>query len=217
MRERTGLFVTGTDTGVGKTWTTLTLLRQLRDLRVLAVGMKPVECGGREDSRMLSEAAGVRFDLDLINPYPLLEPLAPAAMREEEGAVEIEAVLHTFSRLREATDIVLVEGAGGWLVPLNGERTMADLATALALPVLIVAANRLGVLNHTLLTVRAIQQAGLECRAIFLNTLPSDREEKDLSRQSNARVLRQILPLIPVIDGVPSELVQTVFPEFTDL
>lgn len=217
MRERDGLFITGTDTGVGKTWTTLSLLRQLRERRVSAVGMKPVECGGREDSRALSEAAGAKFDLDLINPYPLPEPLAPAAMRGEEGAVEIETVLHTFSRLRKATDVVLVEGAGGWLVPLDGERTMADLAMALALPVLIVAANRLGVLNHTLLTVRAIQQTGLECRAIFLNTIPSDGDDKDLSRQSNARVLRQILHPIPVIDGELGELVQTVFPEVTDL
>ncbi len=192
-----GLFIAGTDTGVGKTWVAVRLLRLLRERGLDAVGMKPVECGGREDATALHEAAGKAIELDEVNPYALAEPLAPAAV-EQAPRIDFETVKALHRGLSERHDFVIVEGAGGWLVPLDRERTMADLAASLGLPVLLVAANRLGVLNHVLLTVRAIAASGLECDGVFLNTLDG---EDDPSRASNARVLREILPTIPVIDG----------------
>lgn len=201
-----GLFITGTDTGVGKTWVATRLISELRRQGHNAVGMKPVECGEREDSEALLRASGGHLPLDGINPISLSEPLAPAAIA---GAPKIETdlILARYHVLAESHRPVIVEGAGGWLVPLDRERTMADIAIALALPVVVVARNRLGVLNHTLLTVRAILDSGLECLAVFLNDHPSDAAE--LSRSSNAEVLRDCLDGIPVIDAVGELIVDS--------
>lgn len=200
-----GFFITGTDTGVGKTWVTTRLLEKLRAAGVDAVGMKPVECGGREDSLAIFEASGgaaAGLTLDRVNPIFLPEPLAPAAATTppEIDFAEIRAACdHLLSR----HDLVLVEGAGGWLVPLDHERTMADLARTLDLPVLLVAANRLGVLNHTLLTVAAIRESGLACPGIYLNAPDA---APDSSTATNRGVLRKCLPDIAVhqddLDGM---------------
>ncbi len=210
-----GLFVAGTDTGVGKTWCTVGLVAHLRALGRTAVAMKPVECGGREDSLALRLACGgdAAPPLDEINPYSLPDPLAPASMRPPPQ-IDFARILAAYRGLAADGEIVLVEGAGGWLVPLDRERTMADLAAALGLPVLVVAANRLGVLNHTLLTVRAIRAAGLECRGVFLNDLPGApgaSTDADPSRRSNARVLRDLLPGLDVFERDPAQ-VAALFP-----
>jgi dethiobiotin synthetase len=204
-----GFFIAGTDTGVGKTWVSTHWLRSLRESGMDAVGMKPVECGGRDDAIAIREACDGVATLDEINPVSMPQPLAPAAII---GAPRIDfyGILANFDRLSMRHSPVLVEGAGGWLVPLDRERTMADLALALGLPVVVVAANRLGVLNHTLLTVRAIIASGLECRAVFLNDLDEALRPGDLSRESNARVLRDLLPGIPVIERDPALLTKLI-------
>lgn len=204
-----GCFIAGTDTGVGKTWVTTRWLRCLRESGIDAVGMKPVECGGRDDAIAIQEAGDGVATLDEINPVPLPEPLAPAAI---DGAprIDFDEILASFDLLSTLHFPVLVEGAGGWLVPLDRERTMADLAVALRLPVVLVAANRLGVLNHTLLTVRAIVDAGLECRAVFLNDLDEAARPDDLSRNTNAQVLRDHLPGIAVIERDPVALLKLI-------
>lgn len=208
MKAR-GFFITGTDTGVGKTWVTTHWLRHLRQAGIDAVGMKPVECGGREDATAIHEACDRIATLDEINPVSLPEPLAPAAI---EGAplLDLASIRVGFEELVARYDFVAVEGAGGWLVPIDRDRTMADLAVALGLPVIVVAANRLGVLNHTLLTVRAIEASGLVCRAVFLNDLDEWTKPDDLSRESNARVLRDHLPGIPVIERDPAALLDLI-------
>ncbi len=197
-----GLFIAGTDTGVGKTWTTLGLLRHLRGTGANAVGMKPVECGGREDAKAILSAGGLD-DLDLVNPCWRSETVAPAALTDAP-TIDFDVIDAAFRLLASRHEIVLVEGAGGWLVPLDRDRTMADLAARIGLPVLVVAANRLGVLNHVLLTVRAIAASGLPCRGVYLNGFAGDNE--DVSRSSNARVLRECLDGLPVIEGAPSAL-----------
>lgn len=195
-----GVFIAGTDTGVGKTWVTARLIEGLRSKGIRAVGMKPVECGGRDDSTAILTASGgleSGLSLDEVNPFTFPEPLAPAAA-SPPIRLDLDAIRSSFETLANRYERVIVEGAGGWLVPLDPERTMADLATILDLPVLVVAANRLGVLNHTLLTVRAIQEQGLECCGIFLNDPAAN---SDLSCQSNARVLREILPGLEVFEN----------------
>lgn len=204
-----GCFIAGTDTGVGKTWVTTRWLRCLRESGIDAVGMKPIECGGREDAIAIREACDGIATLDEINPVSLPEPLAPAAIIGSPR-IDFYEILASFDLLSMLHFPVLVEGAGGWLVPLDRERTMADLALALRLPVVLVAANRLGVLNHTLLTVRAIADAGLECRAVFLNDLDGAARPDDLSRKSNARVLRDHLPGIVVIERDPVALLKLI-------
>ena len=194
-----GLFISGTDTGVGKTWVTTRLIERLLATGVNAVGMKPIECGGREDATAIftaSGGSGAGLTLEEVNPVSLPEPLAPAAATAPHY-IDLDEIVLCYQKLANRFDRVIVEGAGGWLVPLDDKRTMADLAIQLGLPVLIVAANRLGVLNHTLLTVRAIENSGLVCRGIFLNDLdPSP----DLSCKSNGRILGKMLPKIPIYE-----------------
>lgn len=211
-----GFFIAGTDTGVGKTWFTTRLLARLREAGLPAVGMKPVECGGRDDSLAIRLASGGEGapPLDEINPYPLAEPLAPAAM-SPVPTIDFARILDCYKGLAVEHSPVLVEGAGGWLVPLDAGRSMADLAVSLGLPVLVVAANRLGTLSHTLLTVAAIRGSGLECRGIFLNDLPDGASGggADLSRGRNARVLRERLPGVGVFEGDPAECAERLFPK----
>lgn len=190
-----GVFVTGTDTGVGKTWVSTRVLEELRSRGVRAAGLKPIECGGRDDARSLLAASRPGLSLDEVNPVAIEQPLAPAAV---EGAPEIrfEALVEHAERLAADGDLLVVEGAGGWLVPVDKTRTMADLAVRFGYPVLVVAADRLGVLNHTLLTVRAIRESGLTVRAVFLNCLD---QNEDPSRKTNGRILQKYLEEIPVI------------------
>jgi len=204
-----GCFIAGTDTGVGKTWVTTRWLRCLRASGIDAVGMKPVECGGRDDAIAIREACNGLATLDEINPVSLPEPLAPAAMIGGPR-IDFDEILENFERLSMRHSPVLVEGAGGWLVPIDGARTMADLAVALGLPVVLVAANRLGVLSHTLLALRAIADSGLACRAVFLNDLDKDARPDDRSRESNARVLRELLPGIAVVERDPTALLKLI-------
>ena len=194
-----GLFITGTDTGVGKTWVTTGLITRLRSAGVNAGGMKPVECGGEEDTMAIVKASGGEvsgLSLREVNPFSCPEPLAPAAAKLP-APVEMDELAAAFEILTNRFDIVLVEGAGGWLVPLDSRRMMADVAVRFGLPVLVVAPNRLGVLNHTLLTVNAIHQAGLPCAGIFLNQIES---EGDKSGGSNAAILRDVLSGITIFD-----------------
>ncbi|MEM9280349.1 MAG: dethiobiotin synthase [Verrucomicrobiota bacterium] len=198
-----GIFVTGTDTDVGKTWVATRLLKLLGQQGFRSSGMKPIECGGREDSSALLAASSVGdLDLDQVNPVTISEPLAPAAS-SDQVSIDFDRVGESYLGLALKSDWVVVEGAGGWLVPVDAQRSMADLAVSLDLPVVVVAANRLGVLNHTLLTLKAIESVGLPCCGVFLNTI----NESDLSIQTNARVLRASAPFIRVIDDDLSELV----------
>lgn len=193
------LFITGTDTGVGKTFVTCLLLAALRAAgHARAIGWKPVCCGDRADAFALQSAAD-RPDvpLDTINPTWFKAPLAPlAAGWIENRAVDVDALRQAFDELAARFDPILVEGAGGWEVPLAGNQTMADLAVALGLPVLVVVNNRLGALNHTILTVRSIEDRGLRCAGLVLNQV---EDERDVASISNRAVLEQFLPGVPIL------------------
>lgn len=201
--SRRDVFIAGTDTDVGKTWVVTRLIRHFRDQGIDAVGTKPVECGGPEDSHQIFEACqDSGITAAEVNPVSFPDPLAPAAM-DGGDVIDIDQVATAFRELQKRHELVIAEGAGGWLVPLDVDRTMADLAVALEVPVVVVAANRLGVLNHTLLTVRAIESSGLKCAGIYLNEYDGLR---DHSSRSNAEVLRSHLPNIPVINSDIEEL-----------
>jgi dethiobiotin synthetase len=167
------LFVTGTDTGVGKTYVTCALAHALRRAGRRVAVAKPVETGvtdGPEDARRLKEAAGDEAPLEEICPLRFGAPLAPtAAARLERRSIDVERLLAWLDARRRAADVLLVEGAGGLMVPLSGTFTYLDLALRCALPVLIVAANRLGTVNHTALTARVATAAGLDVRGFVLS------------------------------------------------
>ena len=186
-----GLFVTGTDTGVGKTHTLIQLLRLLRNLGTSCAAMKPICCGDRQDAELLLAANGPGFTLEEINPVALKTPAAPlTAALIEKVEIDIQVLLDAFARLQRHVDQVLVEGVGGWLVPIRPDYFVADLAVDMKLPVLVVAANRLGCLNHTALTVQSVTDRGLECAGIVLNELAA---ESSIATETNAEILRQIV------------------------
>lgn len=175
-----GLFVTGTDTGVGKTIVAATLVRLLR-MRGINVGvMKPVTSGCREehgrmvsdDALLLSRAAGIPC-CDNVAPYRLREPLAPAVAAKLDGVeIDFEYLKGCYDRLAVAHDVVIVEGAGGLMVPLAGGLLTADLVRALELPLLVVARPSLGTISHTLLTCFCAQQIGLTVAGVIINNYP---------------------------------------------
>ncbi len=199
----TDYFITGTDTGVGKTYVCCSLLRGLRARGLRAMGFKPVCCGDRAEARAMRDACGeATLSLERINPCYLrahAEPLIAAALQRE--AVEPEKLLSACHALREeGYGPILVEGCGGWETPLAPGCTMADLAASLGLPVLLVVDNRLGAANHAAMTVRSIQAHGLRCAGIILN---HPGEEWDSAAVTNARLLEECTG-IPVL----AELIQ---------
>ena len=185
------LFVTGTDTGVGKTHTAVQLLRLLGASGVRCAGMKPICCGDRHDAELLLAAGSEALGIEEINPVWLKTPAAPLVGSLTEGVtIDIEHILATFRGLQDRVEQVLVEGVGGWLVPIRSNYFVSDLAVALKLPILVVAQNRLGCLNHTALTVRSIAEHKLRCIGVVLNGEPA---RNDIAAVTNADILRRIL------------------------
>lgn len=155
-------FLTGTDTEVGKTLIAAALLRAAAAQGLRALGMKPVAAGGSEDVDALIAASNVAAPRDCINPYLLTEPLSPhLAARRDGVAIDIELIARRFGELQGRADFLVVEGAGGFRVPLSDAHDGADLAARLGLPVILVVRLRLGCLNHALLTAEAIRARGL--------------------------------------------------------
>lgn len=190
--------VTGTDTGVGKTFVTCGLLRFSRSKGIDSVGMKPICTGDHNDVRQLLEACGSCEPEHLINPVWYRTPVAPySASIIEDRLIDLSSIRDAFERLASRHSSILVEGAGGIAVPILAQYDFRDLARDLRLNVIIVAANRLGVLNHTRLTVEAIRAAGLRCSLIAMNSLQAD---SDISQATNLSVLENLVdvPVLPI-------------------
>ena len=191
-----GYFVTGTDTGIGKTTVSCALLRSFARLGLESAGMKPVSSGGDDASRL--PAAGSKpIPRNLANPYDLPEPLAPHIAARHCG-VEIDAASIVRAYEKIGADIVIVEGIGGFLVPLNEKQDTSDLAKMLGLPVILVVGMRLGAINHALLTRDAVKSRGLELAGWVANSM-------DPGMQAFGEVLEAIAERIyaPLLDVVP--------------
>ncbi len=178
MLKRKGIFITGTDTGVGKTYVAAGIASALEQSGIDVGVMKPAETGcavrkGRmipQDALRLSEAAGVRDSLALVNPYRFRKPLAPAvAAGIERKIIDPGKIVSAYRTLARRHDFMIVEGAGGIMVPLQGTYTYLDLAGALGLPVVVVARPSLGTINHTALTLAAIAHRGIPVAGIVIN------------------------------------------------
>lgn len=192
----TRAFITGTDTGVGKTFVACSLVRKAvaRDQRVFA--FKPIEtgCTRREGDRLigddqlaLCEAAGNWQDGALRGVYALERPAAPFVASDQP--INLDLIAEAFARGAVGVDQVIVEGAGGWRVPITASHDMSSLARVLDLPVVVVARAGLGTINHSVLTVEAVRRDGLEVLAIVLSVLPSDDRELALSNADEIRRL----------------------------
>ena len=180
------IFITGTDTGAGKTVLTVLLVKFLRERGVNAAALKPVCSGGRADARTLREAAGGVLSLDEINPWHFRVPIAPLlAARRERNQVHLSEVLAHIRKLQKRLDVLLVEGAGGLLSPMGENFNSRDLIAALGALPLIVAPNRLGAVNHILLTLAALPRGAAATARVVLMSPP----KKDAATAANAGLL----------------------------
>ena len=194
-----GYFVTGTDTGVGKTLVACALLHALASRGCSVIGMKPVaagsEAGHHADVDALRAASSVSAEAKLINPYAFEPPIAPHIAANQLGVtMSLEVMVNAYQALARQANVVIVEGAGGFLIPLNRFDTSADLARMLGLPVVLVVGMRLGCLNHALLTRRAIADHGLACAGWICNTV--DRQMRNFEENRQALIERLDAPLI---------------------
>jgi dethiobiotin synthetase len=192
-------FITGTDTGVGKTFVSCALLRHLAQKYLKVVGMKPVAAGtlttslgpqDNEDCIALRQASTVQVPYELDNPYCFTQPISPHLAATAQGqTIDINLIKQRYQALSQQADCVVVEGAGGFMVPLTETHTGADLAQALKLPLVLVVGMRLGCLNHALLTAQAIHASGLHLAGWVANHI-----DPDMSAQNdNVNTLRQRL------------------------
>ena len=183
-----GFFIAGTDTAVGKTRVTAGLIAGFRALQLAAGGMKPVACGlieanGRyfsEDVDMMCRYSGQDPESEAVNPYAFRPPISPHIAAAHAGiAIELDAIVGHYSSIATDHAPICVEGAGGWLTPISERQTMADIAIALELPVVLVVGLRLGCLNHSLLTALAIRSTGLPLAGWIANRIDPDFAEAE--------------------------------------
>ena len=216
-----GFFITGTDTGVGKTIIAGALILIIRSLELRVCGMKPIETGCFKsklkvqsskfkvkekvlipsDGMFLKKIADMDDSINSVAPIRLENPLAPFPASEIEGMpVDIEKIKKAFAELAKKYDAVVVEGIGGLLVPINYNYFVLDLAKDFGLPIIIVSRTGIGTINHTLLTVNYAMKKGLNVAGIILNY--SRPPENTLAEETNPEVIRQISP-VPILGIFP--------------
>jgi dethiobiotin synthetase len=207
-----GVFVTGTDTGVGKTVVTASLVTLLIREGLDVGVMKPIETGcpnrnGRlvpTDATFLKAVSSSRDAPSLINPYRFSKPLAPLIAAEiDHKKIRIGRISSAYKKLRDKHDILFVEGAGGLLVPLTGKLTNLDLILELNLPILLVVGSKLGAVNHTLLTLNWAKENGVKILGVLINRLnPSPGSRKNLVEKTNPGLIGSFTE-VPILGNVP--------------
>lgn len=208
LRITAGFFITGTDTGVGKTTASCALLHAFAAKGRTTVGMKPVVSGREgelwQDVKNLQAASSIKLPRELVNPYAFVEPVAPhIAAKQTNIPIDLEKIRQACEKLQATAEVTIVEGVGGFIVPLslsglpNERYDTCDLAKVLGLPVILVVGMRLGCLNHTLLTVRAIESAGLILAGWVANRI----DPAMLQPEANLQTLTEWLgcPLLGVL------------------
>ena len=202
-----GFFVTGTDTEIGKTFVSALLIKLLVKEDLNVIGMKPIASGAKnidgvlknEDALSLIDASNVDADYKNINPYFFEPAISPHIAAADAGVeIDLENIKNNFLKLKNKSDVVVVEGVGGWYAPLSYHCTVADLAETLNLPIILVVGLRLGCLSHALLTAQAIRQSGLPIAGWIANHV-----EKDFfSVEENISTLKNFLNDFPFLGSV---------------
>ncbi len=204
-----GFFVTGTDTGVGKTVITAALIQSLAQQGFRVAGMKPVASGAEkqdgilvnDDALTLQGVANVAVTYDMVNPYVFVDPVSPNLAARHCGVrIDLDRIRHHYAALAEGTDFVMVEGVGGWRVPLNESQAVSDMAATLDLPVILVVGMRLGCLNHAILTYESMMTSGARCLGWIANIMEAETRFvpemiETLQRRINANLLGIVPPL----------------------
>jgi len=205
-----GFFIAGTDTGIGKTFVSCALLQALADKGERIGAMKPIAAGcektpdgwQNDDALQLMQHTNIELSYQLVNPVALPPPIAPHIAIEEAGeSVTIAQLTKHFEQIKNRADYFIVEGAGGWLVPLNEKESMADIPKAFGLDIILVVGIRLGCINHALLTVDAIQQSGNQLAGWVANIIDPDMlmtDENILALKN--RIRAPLLGTLPYMD-----------------
>tara|TARA_B110000305_G_scaffold7989_1_gene7856 strand:+ start:1136 stop:1804 length:669 start_codon:yes stop_codon:yes gene_type:complete len=206
----TSLFVTGTDTGVGKTQVASALISLLKQRGQRVAGMKPIASGchitsdglRNDDALVLNQQANIQLNYGDINPYAFELPIAPhIAAKKVEVEIDASVIHRQFYQIQKKADSVVVEGAGGWFVPINNKLTMADVAIRLGLPVVLVVGIQLGCINHALLTVEAIKCSGLPFYGWVANNIVENTESDAIVESLKDRILAPCLGVVPVLSA----------------
>ena len=198
-RQRRGkiIFVTGTDTGVGKTIFTGMLVHHLRSNGVHALAMKPFCSGGRADVRLLRAMQDAELTEEEINPFYFPEPIAPlVSARRRKRVISLEEVVREIKKIATRCECLVIEGSGGLLVPLGEDYFVSDVIRRLKCEVVVVARNQLGTINHTLLTVNALKRFGVKNISVVM----MGTSKKDASVEKNGAVLREFLVGMRVVE-----------------
>ncbi len=202
-----GFFITGTDTGVGKTWFTVLLIRYLQQHGLRVNGMKPIASGAQqqfgglvnEDATAILASCSDQLAYEQVNPLVYEPPVAPhIAAAKAQLPIDIDQIMQAYVALQELGDCTIVEGVGGWRVPINQQQTLGYLAKQLQLPVVMVVGLRLGCINHALLTAEAIRADGLEFAGWVISTLENDY----LYRDETLATLEAMLQM-PMLAEIP--------------
>lgn len=202
------VFVTGTDTDVGKTRISVALIELLQQQGLQVAGMKPIASGcemtveglRNDDALQLHQQANLDLPYEVINSYAFESAIAPHIAAEQVGVeIDLAVIEQNFNRIQQQSDVVVVEGAGGWLVPLNKTQTMASLAKILNLPIILVVDIRLGCINHALLTVEAIKQSGLPLQGWVANQLKPNEQAEEIISTLKQRILEPCLGIVPTL------------------
>jgi dethiobiotin synthetase len=210
-----GIFIAGTDTGVGKTVIAAALIRALARQGLRVAGMKPVAAGAQmtsaglrnADALALLHAANVAASYEIMNPYCFAAPIAPHIAARDAGVViDLKLLRQRFDELAAHADCVVVEGAGGWLTPISDCASMADIAAALALPVVLVVGLRLGCLNHAILTARALQADGASFSGWIGNSIDPAFERATDNIAELARLMQPAAAIVPYAAHGPESL-----------
>ena len=206
-----GLFITGTDTEIGKTFVSSLLIKLFAEEGLKVAGMKPVASGAKmidgsfknDDALSLMNASNVKADYKVINPYVFENAVSPhIAAEQAEVEISVDEIKKNFELLQKKSDVVVVEGVGGWYAPITCHTTVADLAETLGLPIILVVGLRLGCLNHALLTAQALRQSGLPIAGWIANHVDNDFSSAD----KNISTLKHFLNDIPFLGSVPYQL-----------
>ena len=176
-------FITGTDTGIGKTWCSLALIKQLKQQGLRVAGMKPIasgcENGKNSDAEQILAASSLALPYEIVNPYAFEPAIAPHIAAQQVGqTIELQVLIEKYKQLAALADAVVIEGAGGWRVPINASQSLKDMVLAIDAKVILVVGLRLGCINHALLTAEAIQRDGCTLAAWIANPIDPEFDSK---------------------------------------
>ncbi len=203
-------FITGTDTEIGKTWCTLAIIQHLKNQGLRVAGMKPIAAGCYEtlaglrnsDAQQILEFSGLDVPYDWINPYAFAPPIAPHLAAAQIGqSIELKTIIKQYQRLAAQVDSVVIEGVGGWRVPMNATQSLKDMVLAMDVPVILVVGLRLGCINHALLSAETIIADGCTLGGWIANPIDSDFDGQASIDTLSERLEVPLLAQMPFLDS----------------